>query len=82
MPMYFCIIVQLLALIFIFPTISRAESISIPIRTIGQPAADLQRGSQTLEPGTAAQLEKNGTDLSLIEPKDNNFWSHHFQYSL
>lgn len=54
---------------------SFAESVSIPLKTVKKPAADLLASDGTpLDVGQAASLAQKGTDLSLLNPAENRLW--------
>jgi hypothetical protein len=57
------------------PSLGLAESISLPLKTVKKPAADLISPSgQLVDVGVVAARAKAGEDLSLYNPQDNRMW--------
>ena len=56
-------------------TIAKAQSLSIPLKTIKKPTVDLVSGAgKNLEFGEAAAMAQRGEDLSLLNPQPNKLW--------
>ncbi|MEN0058199.1 MAG: hypothetical protein AAGB31_05145 [Bdellovibrio sp.] len=68
-------IVLVCALCLMMLSIASAESVSLPLKSIKKPSADLLGSSGTaLDVGQAAAMASQGTDLSTLNPVDNKMW--------
>lgn len=67
------VVSTILALFLTLP--AGAESVSIPLKTLKKPAADLvDAGGNAIDVGRATALARSGQDLSLLNPVENRLW--------
>lgn len=68
-------IVIVCALCLMMLSIASAESVSLPLKSVKKPSADLlNRSGSPLDVGQAAALANQGTDLSTFNPIENKMW--------
>lgn len=68
-------IVIICALGLMLLSVASAESVSLPLKTVKKPSADLvNNAGVALDVGQAAALAAQGTDLSLFNPFENKLW--------
>lgn len=61
-------------LIAFYGFLTFADSVSIPIKTVKKPAADLFYQGRKIDPSEAAELASKQIDISRLNPSDNKFW--------
>ncbi|WII73782.1 hypothetical protein QJS83_07820 [Bdellovibrio sp. 22V] len=68
-------IVIVCAICLMMLSIASAESVSLPLKSVKKPSADLVSSSGVaLDVGQAAALAAQGTDLSKLNPLENKMW--------
>lgn len=60
--------------LLVYGVLSFADNVTIPIKTVKKPAADLNYQGRRIDPSEAAELLSKQVDISHLNPSDNKFW--------